>query len=140
MKIYISAATKEIAIEQFIGKDVWVKVQYTPKNSRGWCEWYIRPLSESDGNLTFNICGTDIDWCHRTWKASTVARVLNDRTIASVEFIHMVEPLDVLSTEEIIAALYDDEFTGEEDFQPSADRGVEVHDLINDSLSYIREN
>ena len=140
MKIYISAATKEIAIDQFIGKDVWVKVQYRPSDSPGWSEWYIRPLSNVDGKLTFNLCGTDIDWRHRTWGASTVAQVLKDLTVARIEFIHIAEPLDVLSTDEIITSLYDGNFTDEDDFQLPLNRGTEINDLVNDTLSYAREN
>ena len=114
MKVYINAASRHSDISQYIGKDDWVKVRCV--FDRGFCEWYIRPLRLDEYKLTFNHCGTDIDWTHHSWDESTVAQVLKDKITVNIYRIQVLQPVEVLTTKELISCLYSGECCSEDDF------------------------
>lgn len=136
MKIY---AAKTHTIEQFIGKGMWVNIIYSPANSMGHYEWFVRPLSISGKRITCNLVGTDISWEQRAWSEDLVAQVLKDRVILDIDHIELVHPLNVLTTDEVISQLYAGDFTDESDFHIRPGRGIEVHDFDRDELSYIED-
>lgn len=136
MKIY---AAKTHTIEQFIGKGMWVNIIYSPANSMGHYEWFVRPLSISGKRITCNLVGTDISWEQRAWSEDLVAQVLKDRVILDTDHIELVHPLNLLTTDEVISQLYTGDFTDESDFHIRRGRGIEVHDFDRDELSYIED-
>lgn len=136
MKIY---AAKTHTIEQFIGKDMWVNIIYSPANFMGHYEWFVRPLSISGKRITCNLVGTDISWEQRAWSEDLVAQVLKDRVILDTDHIELVHPLNVLTTDEVISQLYDGDYIDESDFHIRPGRGIEVHDFDRDELSYIED-
>ena len=140
MKLYITAASRHSATDilQFIGRDLWVKVQYWEGDHHHY-EWYIRPLNVSNNKLTFNLCGTAVDWDQYSWSNSTVASVLKDKAVAALDRIQILQPLEVLTTKEILAKLYTEDFNSEDDFHIRPGRGVETHDLTTGELSYVEE-
>lgn len=102
MKIYCSRASN-ISIEDFIGKDAWVKVH----DSSRYCNEYVRFLSINAGghvqyNYVFQNYIDNIDAYSNYISEEDVDKLLTTTRYAPLDEFRILLPLEIYTTEEIV--------------------------------------
>ena len=102
MNIYASRYSNPLI--PFAGDDLWVRVYYY----EGCTQFYIQILNidEDCGIYTFHrVAAYDVDHC-LTYDPRSLNTVFNREYTEYFEYIHLVQPIEVRTTDEIISALH----------------------------------
>lgn len=109
MKIY---AANYLNIERYAGQDLWIKVRIANFLSRH----YIRVLEVVDDIVYYNMCNSEKLDLRRDMqefdpfeilmgKQNYINDALTHQCHTPKEDIHILQPIDILTTDEIIAGL-----------------------------------
>ena len=98
MKIY--ASRKNLTLDQFVGKDIWIKIKCLKKLT--FHNTYIRVLDIDDnGIVTFNkILAFWVNNGHLG--AKTLGAIINDQYHCELDKIILAEPIETLTTEDLL--------------------------------------